>query len=281
MLLLQPDRNRGELMTLFIIVVNILIASAAYRRKSLSRTGGAIGALIGAGIWLAAGLLFWGLLAFFFVTSSAFSKIGAIRKERLKELHAKNDVRDAVQVAANAGIALTAALLYGVTAHPVFASIFGATVAAATADTWASEIGFLSRSRPVSIATRRPAEPGISGGITVLGTIMAGSGALIVGVLFALGRTWGTGSFSSGAATAIIITLAGFLASLVDSMLGSTLQVHYIIPEKGTVTERPQIGGKQLPKHRGISWITNDTVNALSGLFAATLGGGLHLLFLA
>ncbi|MGM0431548.1 MAG: DUF92 domain-containing protein [Spirochaetota bacterium] len=267
-------------MTLVIIAVNILIASAAYRRRSLSRTGGAAGAMIGAGIWLAAGALFWGILAFFFVTSSVFSKLGTIRKERLKQLHAKHSVRDAVQVVANAGTALAAALLYGVTAHPVFASIFGATVAAATADTWASEIGFLSRSRPVSISTGRPVESGISGGITALGTIMAGSGALSVGVLFALGRTWSTGSLAAGVVTTVIITLAGFLASLVDSLLGSTLQVHYIIPDKGIITERAQVNGQLLPRHRGLSWITNDTVNALSGLFAAALAGGLHLLLL-
>ncbi len=259
------------------IGINVIIALAAYRKKSVSKSGGLAGAVVGTGIWIAGGLLFWGLLIFFFVSSSILSRIGKARKLHLERIHEKGDKRDGVQVWANAGIALTAALLYGITSQVLFMCTFSAAMAAATADTWASEIGVLSRKKPVSIVTGKKVDTGISGGITALGTFVSFLGALCVALIFSSALVISNPEQPFFTILAVI-TFSGFGASLIDSLLGSTVQIHYIHHGKGIITEKRELYGEQLARYRGVSWITNDTVNALSSLFAAVSSTVLYLL---
>src|SRR5205807_650194 len=64
------------------------------------------------------------------------------------------------QVAANGGVAAFAAAIHGLTGSPLaFAAAAGA-IAEATADTWATEVGRWSRTRPRMIRPRRPARLG-------------------------------------------------------------------------------------------------------------------------
>jgi uncharacterized protein (TIGR00297 family) len=257
------------------IGINIVFAAAAYKRKSVSKSGGLAGAVVGTGIWLAGGLLFWGLLVFFFVSSSLFSRFGELKKKRLAKIQEKGGRRDAVQVGANAGTAFICALLYGATYQMVFMCMFSAALAAATADTWASEIGVLSRRRPVSITTGKRVETGISGGITLLGTSAAFIGALFAAAVFSLAALADNPNHPAFKSL-LVITMAGFGASLIDSLLGSTVQIHYIDHQSGIITERRILEGRTLPRYQGVAWINNDTVNALSSLFAALTAGLLY-----
>ena len=62
-----------------------------------------------------------------------------------------------------------------------FAIILAAgALAAASADTWATEVGTLWGGRPRSIISGRPVAPGMSGGITLIGTMGALVGSAIV-----------------------------------------------------------------------------------------------------
>ena len=56
------------------------------------------------------------------------------------------------------------------------------TVATATSDTWATEFGKLSKSKPISITTFQPIEHGLSGGITMIGLFGSILGASIIGL---------------------------------------------------------------------------------------------------
>jgi uncharacterized membrane protein len=47
--------------------------------------------------------------------------------------------------------------------------MFGSAVGEAASDTFASEVGILSKTKPVSIITGRPMTPGLSGAISPLG----------------------------------------------------------------------------------------------------------------
>jgi uncharacterized protein (TIGR00297 family) len=267
-----------SLLIYLIITLNAIIAAAAYRRKSVSRSGGMLGAVVGAGIWLAGGLMLWLLLAFFFASSTMFSKLGVIKKRSLKIIHAKSDVRDGIQVLANGGIPLVTAALYGIFADPVFLIMFAASLASATADTWASEVGFLSKRDPISITTGTRVKPGISGGITPLGTCMACLGAFAAAIVFSWSLSVMELDNLSAGMIVTIITISGFLGTLVDSLLGATIQAHYIHQEKQIITERSSINGITLSLYRGYPWITNDTVNALSGAAAALIAAGMYFL---
>ena len=82
-----------------------IIAFAAYRAHSLSRSG-ALGALLEGTIIFGLGGWQWAvLLLAFFISSSALTRLFGTRKAALNEKYDKGGVRDISQVPANGGIA--------------------------------------------------------------------------------------------------------------------------------------------------------------------------------
>ena len=143
----------------------------------------------------------------------------------------------------------------------------GMALATATADTWATELGVLSRQPPRLITTGKTVAPGTSGGITLLGTSAAALGALALGIVFWLLQR-GKKSLVS---LPLIALISGLVGSMLDSALGAMVQAMYYCPTCKKETERliHNCGTKTRPL-RGIWWLNNDTVN-----FIATLSGGL------
>lgn len=142
----------------------------------------------------------------------------------------------------------------------------------------------LSPLPPRLLTTFEPVEPGTSGGVTGLGTLATALGALAIG-LSALGllaldglfRRVGLGALADPgperAAWLPAIALVGGLAgSLVDSLLGATLQGIYYCPfcEKETEKRVHTCGGETLYL-RGWRWLSNDWVNLLSSLVGAAV----------
>jgi uncharacterized protein (TIGR00297 family) len=117
--------------------------------------------------------------------------------------------RTAAQVFANGGVAALAALLGS------WPAVAGA-VAAATADTWATEIGAHSRTPPRLITNGTAVSPGANGGITILGTAGGVLGAAMIGAL-----SWLLGH---PGLSAVVVAGAGVSGMLIDSLLGATVQ---------------------------------------------------------
>jgi len=263
------------------LIVNGFIAYLAVLRESVDTAGGAAGAVIGAAVLSGGGFWLWMTLIFFFATSSAFSSVGKERKRRLSQLHLKGSRRDIWQVLANGSVGGVSAVLYGATANPVFALACAAAFACAAADTWASEIGIMSRRKPVSIRTGKPVPPGLSGGISPLGTLAALFGSTGTGILFYLERlTSGPGLSWTSLQFAGIAAACGFLSSFIDSVLGATLQVHYVDEATDTESERSSLEGRALKRKRGVPWITNDTVNFMSILAGTLLSAAAYYIWL-
>jgi uncharacterized protein (TIGR00297 family) len=174
--------------------------------------------------------------------------------------------RSARQVVANGGIAALAALLGR------WPEAAGA-LAAATADTWATEIGTFSPSPPRLITTGAPVAPGRSGGITPLGTAGGMAGALALAAISALVAPvlgW------RGAAAAAV---GGTVGMLVDSLLGATVQARFACPVCGMATERAAGEGchGSVELVRGVGWLDNDAVNLAGSLAGALLAGAAWL----
>ncbi len=271
--------------------INLLLAAAAFKRQSVSISGAVTGFIIGLIIYLSGGIWFWLHLGSFFISSTLLGRFKQEVKANSTSRHAKHGRRDGIQVVSNTGPGAAAALLYLVHPHPAFLAAFSAAFAAANADTWAGEIGMLSARRPTSILTGDVLPTGASGGITGLGFIASAAGAAFiavvssVGVLLsaAAGSLSATGSAAgpdSGLvpvvfftiAVAAIVTVCGFLGSVIDSLLGASLQAEYICSVSGEHTERPQSGNRQNTLIKGYHRINNDTVNLLSVSAAAAAG---------
>ncbi len=242
----------------------VAIAGLAFALGALS-VGGALGAIaVGTLTFGFGGAVPAALLILFFVSSSALSRFGGARKRAIAAAFAKGSRRDLGQVLANGGMAAGLAVLLGLTGKDLWLAGVAGALAAVNADTWATELGVLARSRPRLITSGAPVEPGTSGGITLEGTLAAAGGAALIGVVGALmGGGWGL------AAAALAGGVAG---ALFDSLLGATVQAMFFCPTCGRETERhPRHSCGTATKHvRGWAWLDNDGVN-----FAASLAGAI------
>ena len=244
-----------------------VIALAAYRLRSLSRSG-AWGALVEGTIIFGLGGWRWAvLLLAFFVSGSALTHMFARRKAALNEKFDKGGQRDIGQVLANGGVASIFAGLHFFFPQAAWIWMgFAASLAAVNADTWATELGVLNPSMPRLITSWKPVERGTSGGISLYGTLAAGGGAALIAILAGLVRSSGNFWMMVG-----IASLGGLLGAMFDSFLGATVQAIYHCPQCDKETEKHPLHtcGTQTVQVRGWKWLNNDMVN----LGCAVVGG--------
>jgi len=270
------------------LLVSAVIALLAYRRQSLSQSGAWGAVLIGTIIFGLGGLP-WGLLLIaFFVTSSIFTHYQQRRKEALADHAAKTGRRDLGQVLANGGIGALLAAAFALTGgnQIIFFFAFVGAMAAVTADTWATELGVLSPEKPRLITTGERVERGSSGGVSSLGLAAAVAGAWAIsflGFALVLGQYALTGDLLTLRVVwlPLLAALGGVAGSLVDSLLGATVQCTYYCPQCGKETEQPIHRCGRQPIHiRGWHWLDNDWVNvaaSLTGVLVTVLLGALVL----
>ena len=256
------------------------IAFLARRRRSLNKSG-VVGAITSGTTIVGMGGWSWGLsLVYFFVSSSLLSHFRERDKARIAaDKFSKGSERDFTQVAANGGVATLIALIHGLTPDHllpdhVLQAGFTGTLATATADTWATELGVLSLQQPRLITTGERVPTGTSGGITLPGTGAASLGALSLGLV-----CWAAAGFRKSLASLPLIALvSGLAGSFFDSLLGATVQAMYYCPDCDMEAERPvHRCGKKSKTLRGISWINNDTVNFLATLFGGIVAMGIFI----
>lgn len=241
------------------IIISLVVAFLAYLKKSLTIDGLITATILGAVIYAFGGFVVWIALIMFFVSSSIITKIHERNNKDSKG-------RNALQVIANSLITSMFSIIFYITKNDMFMIASVISVAASNADTWASEIGVLSKGKTYSIITFKVVEKGISGAVSRLGTLASFVGALFIGLVFF--TFYGITNEISVISLfyALIITLGGFVGCLVDSYLGALVQAKYRGIQSGIITEKPFLEGEKVVLSSGISWITNDAVNFLSGL---------------
>jgi uncharacterized protein (TIGR00297 family) len=248
----------------------VIIAFLAYRAHSLSRAGAYAAFFLGTIIFGLGGWEWGVLLLTFFITSSALSHAFKKNKRGLHEKYSKGDQRDAGQVFANGGIPAIFALLHFFQPDETWLWVaFASSLAAANADTWATEVGVLNPSQPRLITKLgMRVEKGTSGAISWTGTLASLAGAALIGLLASF-----TGLEPASASTVMIVTLAGFAAALFDSFLGATVQAMYFCPKDNKETEQHPIHscGTPTTRIRGWAWLNNDWVNVACGIFAVLM----------
>ena len=191
------------------------------------------------------GIIWFMLLLCFYLLGSGFTKYKYTQKLELRIAQARGGVRGYRNVYSNSLVPLGLAICFGAYGNDLFVFAFLGAVATATGDTLASEIGETSRTRPRMITTFRQVDPGVDGGVTLLGEASGLFGATIIGILALAAEMTGHSGFLAS-------VIGGFLGTNFDSLLGATVQ------------------------RRGR--LSNDGVNLLSTLFGAIVGGALYYL---
>ncbi|RLQ98229.1 DUF92 domain-containing protein [Falsibacillus albus] len=243
----------------------LMICAAGVWTRSLSVSGG-IAAFLSGGM-IAAAFEWRGLfvLGVFFLSSSLLSKYKKQEKKKVEEIVAKGDRRDWQQVAANGGPAALFSFIYLIQNGSIWQLCFCASIAAANADTWSSELGVLSKGKPFSIRTFSTVEKGTSGAVSFMGTLAGLMGAICI----ALAAMF---LFSSlEVRQMLFIAAAGFAGNIIDTLLGASLQVEFYCKKCGIKTERKTHCGSRTEKIKGIPFINNETVNFISPFFAGLL----------
>ncbi len=252
----------------------ILIAFLAYKARSLNQSGAIAAAFTGTIIFGIGGWQWAILLLTFFITSSVLSRAFKKRKQGLDEKFSKGHERDAGQVFGNGGVATLFAALHFFFPESSLPWVgFAAALAAVNADTWATELGVLNPNPPRMITNlRKVVEKGTSGGISLIGTLASLTGSALIAVLASL--------LTDNWFLLPLITISGLAGSLVDSLLGGTVQAMYYCPTDKKETEKYPLHtcGTPTVHIRGWKWLDNDWVNFACGA-AGTLVSLLLFLF--
>ena len=243
-----------------------VIAILALRFRSLNPSG-AVAAFICGAVAMAAGWN-WGVyLVSYFVAASALSRYRAREKANRSEGRiARAGARNAVQVAANGGVFVVAATAFLMEPTPLAIAAGVGALAASAGDTWATEIGSLSRQLPRSIISFQTVRVGTSGGVTWRGFLAS----LLAGV-FSAAIAWAVRWPPAVAWAALAGAIVG---SLVDSVIGATLQCRRWCDSCDQPTERIVHSCGSVTRHvGGARWLDNDAVNFAATIAGAVVGG--------
>nr|GMC92227.1 protein PGR [Ipomoea batatas] len=267
------------------VVISTLIAARAYRRKSLDLSGAVAGFLV-MSIHFAVSYRFGAMLLLFFFTSSKLTRFGEDKKRKLDAEFKEGGQRNWIQVLFNSGIATVLALIswkligsqdkcldsndsYLVT------SLIGGIIGhycCCNGDTWSSELGILSDEQPRLITTFKPVKRGTNGGVTRAGLLAAAAAGSVIGVTFVLLGFLTTKCTYSVALKQLLViplsALAGVFGSLVDSLLGATLQFSGFCTIRNKVVSKP---GPTVKKISGLSVLDNNAVNLVSILITSAV----------
>jgi uncharacterized protein (TIGR00297 family) len=244
-----------------------VVAAAAWYRGSLRRSGAASAIVIGA-IALRAGWAWGGFLIVWFGWVTIGSRLGRARKAaRTAGVVEKGAQRDAVQVMANGGVfALAAALTVWRSEWAAGAALWGAAaLAAAGADTMATEIGTWIGGTPRSIRDWRPVPAGTSGAVSGAGSAaMLGSALALSALAVAFGLV--------PARHGWVVAVAAVFGAAVDTIAGALVQQRRWCPVCETATEQARHSCGTDTRHRGgWRWLGNDEVNLVCTASAALL----------
>lgn len=273
-------------MDLFQLIIGVVLAAGialgAFWVKALDGSGAWAAFILGSVVFGLGGMAWALVLMVFFVSSSSLSRLFKKQKESAEEKFAKGSRRDARQVLANgglAGLAVVAHIVYPDSVIPWIA--FASAFAAANADTWATELGVLNRTLPRLITSGTQVPAGTSGGVSLTGILAAAAGSLAVAMTVLVTWPWTGMDDQHRLALTALVLFAGVFGSIVDSLIGATIQGIYWCPKCEKETEKHPLHscGTITELTRGKKWITNDWVNLICTGSAIVLALVIKLIF--
>ena len=184
----------------------------------------------------------WLTVVVYLALGSAVTRLGLAQKQKQGLAEARGGQRGPANVWGSALTGTVIALLIGAGVGPQQLLLIGfaGSFAAKLADTFGSEIGKRWGRTTVLITTLRRVPPGTEGAVSMEGTLASAAGSvLMVLVMAAL-------SVLTSPQAIILVTVVGFIATLLESLLGALAQDRF-------------------------NWLTNELVNGLQTAWAAAI----------
>ncbi len=200
---MKGNKMASPLYVAIVLITLCIFSIVSYKKKQLDIEGILIANIVGIIIFLLGNIVNFLLIVFFFVVATVFTYLARKGKP------SKHEVRTTGNILGNSGTAILA-LAFN------FQFGFFAALSAALADTLGSEIGLLSKKKPVLITTLEKVEPGTDGGVTVLGMYASLIGGTAIGAIhFCLFQDL---------FLFLVLVGSGFAGSVVDSVFGALFE---------------------------------------------------------
>ena len=235
---------------------SILLIVAAIIPKKLLTTAGLINAWgLGVVIWGTLGWRGYAVVMFYFLVGSGVTRIGMAQKEAEGIAEKRGGARGAENVWGSSftaalcalGIAGIAQGYVGVEWYSLLLLGYVASLATKLSDTTASEVGKAYGKRTFLITTLQPVARGTEGAVSLEGTIAGIVGGLMISLV-----AYGLGLISLSGL--VICSIAAFVATNIESVIGATLQDKF-------------------------DWLTNELVNAINTMIGAVVAISISILW--
>lgn len=258
--LIQPVNSVSIYQLILGLILSLLISVFSFKVKFLTISG-SVGTFFLAFLIYGFGGWQWTLpILSFFISSSFLSKLREKINPAVNNYYEKSGPRDFFQVFANGGLGGILVVANYFLPDITWYFIYSGIIASSCADTWATEIGTMTKHKTIDILKFKPVEQGSSGGVSFSGFAGSLSGALFVSLISVL---W---IDSSRIGFVMLITSSGFAACIFDSILGASVQVQYKCSECKRIVDKQMHCKKDAVIYRGIKFINNDFVNLAAGL---------------
>ncbi len=258
----------GPIDALFRLGVVLLFALVAIASKAIDKGGFLASVFVGYSILMGGGWTWFAVIATFFTLGVGFTYYKYEYKESLGSAQEKGGARNWPNIIANGGVAAVLGICELIFGGSVFAIMYLGAMAAAAADTVATEVGLLSHSSPRLITNlRMRVSPGTSGGVTALGFIGSLMASLVIGIL-----ALAVGVAGGGMRLIAVALFGGIVGSLGDSLLGADVQRKGHCTVCGKQSEGTIHCGEKVRFTSGNRFIDNNIVNLLATAIGAAAG---------
>ena len=233
----------------------LMLVSIVIPKKLLTPAGTINAWGLGVVVWGTLGWRGYGVVMFYFLVGSAVTRIGMAQKEAEGIAEKRGGARGPENVWGSAFTATVCAI--GVAAikfgwldpswEPLLILGYIASFATKLSDTTASEVGKAYGKSTFLITTLKPVARGTEGAISLEGTLAGIVGGILISlVAYSLGMITFQG--------VIICTVAAFVATNVESVIGATLQ-------------------------SDIDWLSNELVNVINTIVGAVVAISIALVW--